>query len=242
MKNINFSKRYIPPILIVMLLTACSTTPERGIDSIGMVTTISVDETMAWRRCLFKITWPEDTEPNLVIDLLLAHKIVAPVLTELGNDIDRWRFHRRASRDYAGHQFSFLFYTGSSLSKKITDKIQQNDLTNQLLEEKILEKMVCNIPEDISQPGISDTSDPTWSETVQKNWPSYIMGVSNLWLGLIDDAIVSLGTPEIDIDSMVQQYSEANDAITAIWQQEGRHAFLHHINAIFGYEEMLIRF
>lgn len=28
--------------------------------------------------------------------------------------------------------------------------------------------------------------------------------------------------------------------LTALWQNEGRHAFLHHLNALFGYEPILI--
>ncbi len=31
-----------------------------------------------------------------------------------------------------------------------------------------------------------------------------------------------------------------NDAVDDMWRQEGRHAFLHHLNAVFGYQPLVI--
>jgi hypothetical protein len=200
------------------------------------------DPTAAWRSCTFRITWPEDTEPDWSVDLLLAHQFISPVLAGQGNDIYRWRFHRRANRDAAGHQFSFIFYTGSTRARAIIDQIQTNPLRSQLLDSDVIEAARCDSPTDTSRSGIRDTSDPNWTETMQKNWPSYIMGVSTLWLGLIDDAVqqVNINTPRTN--ALLRVYRMANDKITETWQQEGQHAFLHHLTAIFGYEELLIRY
>ena len=76
-------------------------------------------------------------------------------------------------------------------------------------------------------PGIADASDPNWSETIQKNWPVYIMGISQFWLGLINDAVPEAEADETDIEQLLQQYKQANDTVTALWQTEGEHALLH---------------
>ena len=91
-------------------------------------------------------------------------------------------------------------------------------------------------------PGIGDTSDPNWSQSIQKNWPDYIMGVSRFWLGLINDAVAEAETDETDIEQLLQEYKQANETVTTLWQTEGEHALLHHLSAIFGYRPMQIRF
>ena len=35
-------------------------------------------------------------------------------------------------------------------------------------------------------------------------------------------------------------YARLNDRLCGIWQQQGRHAFLHHLNALFGYVPLLV--
>src|SRR5210317_607429 len=60
-----------------------------------------------WWRCQFKIVWPENSRLNWGMDLLLAHSVISPILQNNYENISFWRFHRRAARDNAGHQFSF---------------------------------------------------------------------------------------------------------------------------------------
>jgi hypothetical protein len=44
----------------------------------------------------------------------------------------------------------------------------------------------------------------------------------------------------LSFDQLDGRYASAGAAITTLWQNEGRHAFLHHLNALFGYEPILI--
>ena len=60
-----------------------------------------------------------------------------------------------------------------------------------------------------------------------------------MWLQLIGQN-VGKDAPDADVDNLLQRYDNANDRITAMWQNEGRHAFLHHLNAIFGYVPITI--
>lgn len=229
-------------LLLIMSLTACATTPPAPRTAVPVQTDIAADSPPAWRTCYFKIAWTEDSTPRWEVDLLLAHQLIGPVLSEHGDQLQSWRFHRRAARDHAGHLFRFHYYTDPARAAVIIDRIHQNPLLSSLLAAHILESANCDSPADMTRPHIGDTSDPAWPETVRKHWPAYIMGISRFWLGLIDDAIGETGNSGTDIDTLLQRYSEANETLTATWQAEGEHALLHHLSGIFGYQALPIRF
>ena len=46
---------------------------------------------------------------------------------------------------------------------------------------------------------------------------------------------------DTQIDDLLNLYRNVNDSIDKIWIKDGQHAFLHHLNAIFGYEPVYIR-
>ncbi len=202
---------------------------------------LSVSENTSWRACRFKITWPHDTEPDFTTDILIAHAIIQPVLQGHVKKIPWWRFHRRAARDITGHQFSFMYYSDAKVSQKVIHDIEQSLLLKQLLIANFIETLSCDDPNQVKHPKIEAMSDPRWSPTLQKNWPTYIMGVSALWLGLIDDAIGEALRETEDPRLLHKKYQAASSQVTALWYQEGQHAFFHHLSAIFGYAPLLIR-
>ena len=176
------------------------------------------------------------------MDLFLADTVIRPILETYSSKLFRWRFHRRAARDIAGHQFSFIFYASPDVARDIFERIKSNDRLTQAVSSHIIEKVRLDDPEKPARPALADTSDRSWPGTLQKHWPAYIMGVSALWLGLIDeykDKTVPDG--KRDIQALVDAYRDAEEKITNIWYQHGQHALLHHLNAIFGYEPILIR-
>ena len=95
----------------------------------------------------------------------------------------------------------------------------------------------------ITRPNLEDTSDRTWSLPIQKSWPFYIMGVSEMWLNLIREVAgqVPSGGPPSNLDDALGFYRQVNASIEQMWRDEGQHAFLHHLNAIFGYEPLMVR-
>ncbi len=63
-----------------------------------------------WWHARFKMSWLKaDSAPDFSKDLIVINEVIAPVLAVHVDDIKLWRFHRRAGRDAAGHQFSFIF-------------------------------------------------------------------------------------------------------------------------------------
>ena len=194
-----------------------------------------------WWRCQFKITWPENSNIDWGMDLLLAHAVISPVLQDHYRDISYWRFHRRAARDGAGHQFSFIFYSKPETAASLYRDIQQSSILQQTLEAGLVENVITGDPENPELPNIEDTSDPAWPLDLQKNWPSFIMGVSSLWLGLINESIEGSPDEIADINLLLAKYREVDDEVTLTWRNEGQHALLHHLNAIFGYNPLFVR-
>lgn len=172
---------------------------------------------------------------------MLAHGVVGPVLRKHSKDLSLWRFHRRAVRDDTGHQFSFLFYSTSSISIQIIEALRENEILRLALDAGVVEKLSFDDPTKPMRPQIQATSDGRWSPTLQRNWPSYIMGVSSLWLGLIDDFMADMPAQGQDLSALLEQYRQADSKVSALWRNEGQHAFLHHLSAVFGYEPLLIK-
>lgn len=194
-----------------------------------------------WWRCQFKIVWPENSRLNWGMDLLLAHSVISPVLQNNYENISYWRFHRRAARDNAGHQFSFLFFSKPEAAAKIYWEIQQSSILQSALKANLIEKVATGDPQNPRFPNIEDTSDSNWPTDIQKNWPSYIMGVSSLWLGLIDGSMQEPTYENDDINLLLEKYLEVDAKITQMWRNEGQHALLHHLSAVFGYNPLFIR-
>ncbi len=195
-----------------------------------------------WWYARFRIDWPENTEPSWHIDIMLADKVISPVLNQYRDTIALWRFHRRAARDTIGHQFSFIFYTSADTAQSVYDSIRSDPLVKQLKQAGLIIQCVFDDTVKINRPAIEDTSDKSWSAPVQKTWPHYIMGVSQMWLHLISEIVAEEADRKefASLKEIQEFYRQVNESVNASWQEEGRHAYLHHLNAIFGYEPIII--
>ncbi|MGH8120885.1 MAG: hypothetical protein ACRESK_09755 [Gammaproteobacteria bacterium] len=216
----------------------CAAPPTRTTDQAAAATGAQPSQPYWW-YVRYRIAWPEKADPDWRVDLLLADAVIKPVLDANRSQIRYWRFHRRANRDEAGHQFSFIFYADKDAAGRINSALMKDKLVSKLMVKNILAKVVTDNTVNNLRTGVQDTSDKNWPETLQNAWPAYIMGVSDMWLQLITQN-VDQTPPDAGVDDLLGKYGYANDRITAMWQQEGRHAFLHHLNAIFGYEPIII--
>jgi hypothetical protein len=93
----------------------------------------------------------------------------------------------------------------------------------------------------VKRAGIEATSDPNWSPILQKAWPYFIMGVSQTWLDLIARYAGDGGKKPMTVTEALAFYREIGLQVDATWKKEGGHAFLHHLNAIFGYGPVDLR-
>ena len=228
-------------IFLMMVITGCATTgPAKSPVTIALPPQ-EIASSNGWWFAKFRLHWPAEEKANWHLDLLIAHEIVAPALAHYKDEIRLWRFHRRAVRDSAGHQFSFIFYASAETAYQVFKLLGSNPLLKEMISAEMIIKYRYDNTNRITKPRIEDTSDASWPPSIQKTWPYYIMGASRMWLNLISETIA--GMPDSDSPMSLQEnenlYKEANTAISELWQQKGQHAFLHHLSALFGYKEII---
>jgi len=200
-------------------------------------------EALSWWYARFRIKWPENTDPSWHVDLLIAHRIIAPVLYLHSTDISLWRFHRRAARDDEGHQFSLTFYSSPGTADQIFNALKTDKLLKRLKRSGTILK---DIYHDTAKPSafkIEDTSDGTWAPEIRKSWPFFIMGVCQMWLSLIVQTAEGMSGKEksLSVQKSLVLYQRINETIQTLWRDQGCHSMLHHLNAIFGYGPVLVR-
>jgi uncharacterized protein YceK len=195
----------------------------------------------AWWYASFQIHWPRDQEPSLNTDLLIAHMIISPVLDRYRQDLVLWRFHRRAAPDEAGHRFSFIFYTSAANARRIYAAIDSSPVLDRLKAGGVIEKVSFDDTGAPKRLGVESVSDGHWSFPLQKAWPYFIMGASQTWLDLIDQYAGEEGKKAASTAELQAVYDRVGKEVEGTWQREGAHAFLHHLNALFGYGPIFLR-
>jgi hypothetical protein len=223
-------------ILLVMAIEGCTTTTLVKIPK-SIAPPPEIASVEGWWFARFQLQWPEEEPVNWHWDLLIAHKIIAPELEKARGSIRLWRFHRRAARDQAGHQFSFIFYASAQTAYQIFDALRSNALLAEMKSAGVVIADIYDHPDKIGKPGIADASDHSWPSALQRSGPYYIMGASQMWLQLITETVADMPTPSavLSLDQNEQLYKEVNATLTSLWEINGQHAFLHHLNALFGY-------
>lgn len=225
-------------LLVFLLLVGCATQPVAVIEpEPESKSPAPVVEDAYWWYVRFRQPWPEGEPAAWHKDLLLADRIVAPVLAEHRESITLWRIHRRAARDGAGHQFSFIFRTTPAAAARINARIASDPLLRRLVRANVVERVSYDDPAEPQRPGIADTSDSHWTPEMQRAWPHFIMGVSQLWLELIRE-IEQAGAdwPE----ELEARYAAIGEELDELWLHQGGHALLHHLSAVFGYREVQV--
>jgi len=63
-----------------------------------------------------------------------------------------------------------------------------------------------------------------------------------MWLSMIDQISKSdsPGKKALSLPQLIKHYQGVNEKLTEFWKNEGGHALLHHLNAIFGYMPVMV--
>lgn len=232
-------------LLLITLLVGCAAGPERAELPVGTrLPLVEGDDEvrkLGWWPVCFRMPFGEDGKPGWAVDLLLAHQVVGPLLREHEESIALWRFHRRAGRDATGHQLTLLAYTDDETGAALMNTAQSTPLVVALQRAGHLREVVNTCRGELGQTALNAHSDPVWDERLERTWPYFIMGVSAHWLALIDEVSRGQGAVPGAVEPMLGHYRTVQEEVTEIWRLQGRHAYLHHLNAIFGYEPLLIQ-
>ena len=170
-------------VTLLLFLAGCAQAPV--VVDVDGAERPAVDSRESWWYVRFRMRWPEGEEPLWYPDLLLADRVLGPVLEAEEDNISLWRFHRRAARDEAGRRFSFIFRATPATAARVNALIKADPWVARLRKRGILEEVLFDDPSQPTRFGVADTSDPSWSPEMQTAWPHFIMGASQLWLGLI---------------------------------------------------------
>ena len=222
----------------VLLVAGCSPMPVTSGPPAARVADAEASSVTAddrWWYARFRLRRLADEPVDSHLDLLIADRIVAPVIARHDPAIGLWRFHRRWPRDATGHQFSFIFFAPPDLAKQVERELASDPLLARLGDDgRLLTFRV-----DPADPGNATdpaaTSDPSWPPAIQREWPEFIMGASRMWLGLVHDEAAK--HPELDLYA---RYAAAEEALDDLWFREANHAFFHHLSALFGYKPVRV--
>jgi hypothetical protein len=228
-------------LLLTSVISGCTSLAPVQKQEIHVIVPEPLPSGYGWWYARFRMAWPPDTAPSWHVDLLIAHQVVMPLLEENDDEIPLWRFHRRAARDNHGRQFSFIFYADSQTAQRIFQRLQSDPLLQNLKLAGVIEACIYDNPAEIIRPSIQDTSDQNWPVSIQRTWPYYIMGVSRMWLNLIAEVVkanMEFHSPS-SLSEIEKFYQQINSRVSELWEKEGQHVFLHHLNAVFGYEPLI---
>ena len=143
---------------VVFGLTGCASVNGIKPGDSGAAALENADD--AWWYASFHINWPQDQDPSMDTDLLIAHRIISPVLERYKNRIVLWRFHRRAARDEAGHRFSFIFYADAATAREIYAAIDSSSVLARLKTRGVVVRVKYDDTAAVKRAGIEATSDP----------------------------------------------------------------------------------
>ncbi|MBL4608107.1 MAG: hypothetical protein JKY01_09810 [Pseudomonadales bacterium] len=204
-----------------------------------------------WWKASFQMQWNKETSPKWYYGPLIAEQVILPVLEVYGGTIQLWRFHRRAGLDTTGHRFSFFYYTDKNNAENIAVLIRKNNTIAELSAEGAISSV------DIEPYGaeegikISATSDANWTPIMKETWPYFLMGVSRMWLEQVihfSEKVRLETTLDNGEDGWVENhassahYIKVQSELSHLWQQEGLHAYFHHLNAAYAYQPLLQRY
>ena len=233
-------------IAILLILGGCTSQPHarHGLKADAWTEIDTEDANNAWWRIQFVKQWPDGSAAPFYYDVLLAEQIIRPALIQHHEKIELWRFHRRAGRDSAGSKFSFIFYANANNAQTIAKSITSNQLLQEMMENKLIEKLWVDDFSDLQRPRVSDTSDKEWPPEIQNSWPYFIMGVSQSWLALINEfsSRKQIDVRKASLEEIIEYYSDISEQIDLYWGENGGHAYIHHLSALFAYRPIKVRF
>lgn len=157
---------------------------------------------------------------------IIINRIFRPIIREKLTDIkyDHWRFHSRS--DGTDANVKIIIYTDATNWDKL---IRLDDKKLNGLPEDFPLKIAFTDCKDQGETErskeIGGSSTPDWPKPSQDTFPSYIQGVCECYISLIE---------QIDATIIYAQ-------VKSVWINYGWHAFYHHLGAIFQYEPTLFQ-
>ncbi len=222
-------------LLIALLVGACAVQAPVKPHGVALDTVEAGEPQPQWWYLRFRLAREDEREVNSYLDMLIADRILAPLIVAERDEIALWRFHRRWPDDATGHQFSLIVFASVPVAQRLADDIAHSATLAQLRDEGHLVEFRIDQPADEVRFDIDATSDRSWPLPIQREWPHFIMGASRMWLGLVQEAAGR--HPDLALN---ERYQVVESDIDALWFTHGNHAFFHHLSGLFGYRPIRV--
>lgn len=228
--------------LAVSTLAGCAQAPSQPDEILPWpgIRTESARQNYWWQVCA-RMPFDQEGQPRWSMDLVLADQIIGPALLRHQSRIALWRFHRRAAHDATGHQFSLLFYADPLTAEQLIADVKGSALLPELLEAGFVTQLEAPCHTSGTRAEVEGASDPNWAPPLQRTWPYFAMGFSAHWLTLIRDLTRDHRLDSSEPAEVLAYYADIDVQVSRLWREQGGHAYLHHLNAMFAYEPILIR-
>lgn len=216
------------PLALLQLLAACGTLAPLPPSGTSPQTGAPAEN--RWHFVRFQLAPDGAGAVQRHLDGLIADRVIAPQLSAHRALITLWRFHRRWPRDHVGHLFSFIFLGPPMVGDEIEAALDANPELARLHADGHLKRFWM---ERRDTGAIAATSDPRWPPEIARQWPDFAMGASRTWLGLVREESSKRG-----LFPLYARYRQAEAEVDRYWSDNGYHTFLHHLNALFGYQRL----
>lgn len=179
-----------------------------------------------WWMANFKIDWSEsEGRPRSYLDIAITLEVLCPLLA--WQEPSLWRIHRRWDAETRDHQFWFEFWSDEPDAKAIFARLDAEFFP---LSKRSEWRVKLETPP--PKPTFEGIGEEIWNDSIRHSWPYYIHGVSQLWMKMLRSE-----ADHIIYDAQsnpFNKYKAIEESMNRIWHIEAQHAFLHHINVVFG--------
>lgn len=186
---------------------------------------------MNWIQYKFRFN-DDPANPDWWLDLFIIDTAFRDIIKKHKPEL--WRFHRRAGDDSIGHQLSLLVYG----DKKIVPHIEYLFINHLSIKVLYKNNLIKSFSIEYMEPGIEKTSDTNWSVDLQKSWPYFACGTSQMIMKLMDN---NFQWKTNHISEVENYYTVRSDGLEDTFTSIGSHAFIHHISALFGYAPIKLK-
>jgi len=195
-----------------------------------------------WWQIWFKIKQPP-AEKGVAYpfnDLIIAHRILQPIINNYNQKLDSWHFHRRWKNDETGHLFNFFIKSEEMVKDTIFDEIEESKTLKILKDNGLVQETGCyeKLP---NQNGLYVWGE--WPQSINRNFPLFVHSLSKLWLDMIDEIQNFVPTKSLDpenIDQLQVFYQQIEANLNNEWLYRGAQFTYHYVSGIFGYSPTLI--
>ncbi len=195
-----------------------------------------------WHCINLKLKCKDVSNPEFFVALAILDLLFAPAVKKFRKDFECWRFHWSSTQN-DGHRLKFFFKTSSKKAGEITKFI--NDLgfcafaKSEYIETEEIKSEIFGQCESSSK--IETISDENWPGEIQKSWPHYIMGVSDMAIALVEEAKKKQEElNQSDKVKLEEYYKKVEVDVALMWKKYGNHAFFHHLALMLGNKEIAV--